>query len=467
MKHIIAYLSYALFSITAGLIIAAELQGTSVFIGFLYAQILFLSCIIAHEIINSRFWQKTTKWQLKALAHRQTRMEEEFKSLRNQTKAILDILTTRKTSGGPVYVKQQAAHKKDNVIPLHDREKEPAFADGTHDWYELQKENAQYDSGEWFEPSQSRATKKKSSSITPYKPALIKKDEHQRTQVAFDYDNIISQSQALRFAQDITLKEIRTSLRNKDIHTSLQPVVNLKSMGAVHYECFTSILSADKEPIPPKNYIEKAKEAGLLPNIDAIVLTQSLESILADAKKIPSNWRHIFFNVSLETFKTEDVFLRIENFFKIHANLNKRIVFEISYEDFLRNVQFSQTYLKRLQKFGAHISFDSIQSLSSLRLPLFASYNISFVKIAAHVLTNEMKRALKDPLHPKNVKTQLEKYGVQIIIEKVENEDQLQLMKDLNLNLAQGYIFGFPMPIRDISKNGFPQLEELKMRQAV
>ena len=57
-------------------------------------------------------------------------------------------------------------------------------------------------------------------------------------------------------------------------------------------------------------------------------------------------------------------------------------------------------------------------------------------------------RSLPD-LHAEDFALLLRRYGVELVVEKVENERQVVDILDLDISLAQGHLFGEPRAIKD------------------
>jgi len=69
--------------------------------------------------------------------------------------------------------------------------------------------------------------------------------------------------------------------------------------------------------------------------------------------------------------------------------------------------------------------------------------NISFVKLDAQLLTQEMKKTGGFE-RIRRLKKDLENQRINVIIEKVENEKEFLALLDLQIDFGQGYLFGAP-----------------------
>ena len=52
----------------------------------------------------------------------------------------------------------------------------------------------------------------------------------------------------------------------------------------------------------------------------------------------------------------------------------------------------------------------------------------------------------------KNVITMAREMGLETIVEGVETKEQLQLLRDNNCDLAQGFFFDKPLPVEEFEK---------------
>jgi cyclic-di-GMP phosphodiesterase TipF (flagellum assembly factor) len=81
---------------------------------------------------------------------------------------------------------------------------------------------------------------------------------------------------------------------------------------------------------------------------------------------------------------------------------------------------------------------------------------VKFIKVGAQMLLDQLEetdgrlviKSLPD-LHASDFSRLTRRYGVEIIVEKVESERQIVDILDLDLAFGQGHLFGEPRAIRD------------------
>jgi cyclic-di-GMP phosphodiesterase TipF (flagellum assembly factor) len=85
-----------------------------------------------------------------------------------------------------------------------------------------------------------------------------------------------------------------------------------------------------------------------------------------------------------------------------------------------------------------------------------ARADVKFIKVGAQMLLDQLEetdgrlviKSLPD-LHASDFSRLTRRYGVEIIVEKVESERQIVDILDLDLAFGQGHLFGEPRAIRD------------------
>jgi cyclic-di-GMP phosphodiesterase TipF (flagellum assembly factor) len=92
---------------------------------------------------------------------------------------------------------------------------------------------------------------------------------------------------------------------------------------------------------------------------------------------------------------------------------------------------------------------DKIDSLN-LDFVGLAQRGFRFLKVDAEILLSDPSKS-DSPIHLHDLKEALQKTGISLIAEKVETEKEIVDLLDLNVDLAQGFLFGEPRPSRDVA----------------
>ena len=253
-------------------------------------------------------------------------------------------------------------------------------------------------------------------------------------------DPLITREPILDYSDNEILKFLEKAVREDHIELYLQPIVRLPQRSQVFFECFSRIMDDKNNVIRPEQYLPVANSAGLAAAVDNLLLFKCVQLVRRTRRDNPEI---IFFcNISKSTLIDIDFFTDFIDFMADNRNLTSSLVFEFSQETILDKNYDIQSALERLSKLGFRVSLDQIHQLN-LDLPKLASKGFKFIKIDAHLL-HEMARGNTPNLNMRALKGALDRVAMDLIVEKIENEEMLKDLLDLQIDFGQGYLFGAP-----------------------
>lgn len=244
---------------------------------------------------------------------------------------------------------------------------------------------------------------------------------------------------------DAVLDHVRTALRTDHVDIFLQPVVSLPQRKHRYYELFSRIragMDGDGKPryMLPEQYLGVAAEAGLIATIDNLLLFRCIQ-LLRETEKRHQNVG-FFCNISAATLNDAAFMREFVTYMGQSPNLATKLVFELSQDDLMQGGLFATGFLDGLRRLGFHFSMDQVVSLD-LDWNELARHEIRFVKLdAARLLDPDSRFA--DPRAVRELRKQLDRNNIDLIVEKVETEAQLLELLDLYIDFGQGYLFGEP-----------------------
>ncbi|MDC1172415.1 EAL domain-containing protein, partial [Alphaproteobacteria bacterium] len=246
----------------------------------------------------------------------------------------------------------------------------------------------------------------------------------------------------LNYTNGEILQFLEKAVREDHIELYLQPIVLLPQRSHAFFECFSRITDDNGNIIRPEQYLPVANSAGLTASVDNLMLFKYIQLV----RRARRNRPHIIFfcNISKSTLTDADFFTDFIDFMADNINLTASLVFEFNQETILDNDFDIQNGLQRLSKLGFRLSLDQLQHLD-LNLPKLASQGFKFIKIDAHFL-HEIARGTSPTLNMKALKGALDREAMDLIVEKIENEEMLLDLLDLKIDYGQGYLFGAPKP---------------------
>jgi EAL domain-containing protein (putative c-di-GMP-specific phosphodiesterase class I) len=187
----------------------------------------------------------------------------------------------------------------------------------------------------------------------------------------------------------------------------------------------------------PGAFIPPASRLGLMPAIDTAIL----EQVTALLERDPM--LRIAINLDAASFDDDAVLDRLEHVLTSSYGLTGRLGIEITEHTSLRSPKRAERRLRRLQELGCDVAIDDFgtgfASFDHLRnLPA------NLVKIShnfiANLDTDPTARALVQA-----IVTVAHALGKQVIAEGVERPEIAELLRALDIEYAQGYLFGRPI----------------------
>ena len=127
-----------------------------------------------------------------------------------------------------------------------------------------------------------------------------------------------------------------------------------------------------------------------------------------------------------------------------NAELAPNLIFEFAQSTVADRDEDIERQLTGLAAMGFRFSMDQVASLS-LDYGSLAERHFKFVKIDARTLIGEFDApSSRLDIDVVDLKRTLERHGIDLIVEKIENEPMLLDVLDLHVDFGQGYLFGEP-----------------------
>ncbi len=283
------------------------------------------------------------------------------------------------------------------------------------------------------------------------------------------------------------LEIIHEALRSDRVEMFLQPVVSLPQRKPRFYECYTRIRAADGNMILPQQYIPIAEREGLVAAIDNLLLFRCVQLV----RKAQSSSQDVgfFCNISSHTLQDKAFFKEFIQFMVANSELSHNLIFEFSQADLESMWMEIEPDLEQLTRLGYVFSMDRVTDLD-LDYNILAKRHVKFVKVdiesllsirwpeteatelqepaparqmATVVVNGEVPGdgeavplLVTPPLSPppppvdmEGLRRELDRANIDLIVEKVERENDLIEILEFRIDYGQGFLLGEPRPSRD------------------
>lgn len=230
---------------------------------------------------------------------------------------------------------------------------------------------------------------------------------------------------------------------NAELQIEFQPIINLDTMEVLDVEALCRWKSPVIGAVEPEQFITTAERLGLMNPITMHLFHLALLNCLALPKSIG-----LSFNLSAHDITSGDTVRQLVQYIRETGFDPKRITFEITETSLMRDLDAAIAGIGELRALGAAIALDDFgmgySSLSYLnRLPLDkVKVDRSFVADMDEVSGSKIISA---------VLALCNAMELDCIIEGVETESQVRQLREMGCQVAQGYLFCPPVPLRNLS----------------
>ena len=243
------------------------------------------------------------------------------------------------------------------------------------------------------------------------------------------------------------LAAMEECLRHADLESELsmhfQPIVDVERGEVVAFEALARWFSPTLGRVAPDVFIRIAERSDLINELTRTLL----RGALAQAATWPAHIR-VSFNLSTRDLASREALLGIVGIIQASGVAPGRIDLEVTETALIQDLDQASASLRMLKALGVGVSLDDFgtgySSLSYLRRFPIDKIKIdrSFVK---EVETESSCRAIV-----KSVIDLCRNLKLTCIVEGMETQDQVAVLRALGCRTMQGYLFGRPMPAAEI-----------------
>jgi len=255
---------------------------------------------------------------------------------------------------------------------------------------------------------------------------------------------------------------IRAAVDANRIDLFLQPIVTLPQRKVRYYEAVARLRVGDGEPVMAGDFLPFAEAAGLMPQIDNLMLfrcVQVVRRLLAKNREIG-----LFCNLSSSTLADSTTFPQFSEFMEANKSIAPALVFEFTQPALRAMGPIENESLAALAARGYRFSLDNISDLRIEPRGL-AERGFRFLKVQAAMLLNRTGATQTD-IHPQDVAGLLSRFGIDLIAAKIESEAAVVDLLDYDVKYGQGFLFSPPRPVRPEVMQGVGERNDVVVREA-
>lgn len=233
---------------------------------------------------------------------------------------------------------------------------------------------------------------------------------------------------------------VNHAVRNQKLDIFLQPVVSLPQRKTRMYEIYTRLRAGGGAYLPAARYLKIARQDQMLATLDNLQLIRCLEVL--EEKLYAHNTTPYIININSEALADRGFMGDLVAFLTRAKDTARRLIFELSQEDLQNMPPELAKVMDGLSRLGCRFSMDRVRS-RKIDLDMLSGRHIRFIKLDAAWLIKEA-RTKNGFSRIVRLKKQLDSAGIDLVVEKIENEGQIRELLDFNIDFGQGYLFGKP-----------------------
>lgn len=249
------------------------------------------------------------------------------------------------------------------------------------------------------------------------------------------------QHEALRFIR--TQTRLYEALEQQQFELWYQPQLRFATGQVVGVEALVRWRLPSGQLVPPNEFIPVAETTGQIVDIDRWVFKKACAT-MRDWQRSNLAVNRISVNVTVADIEVPDFVELVQSSLSNHGLLPSNLELELTETALLDTNRENLDKLHQLRAYGIKIAVDDFgtgySSLGYLhKLPITTlKIDKAFVD---HVISSTTDAAITE-----TIVWLARKFNLETVAEGVETQDQADFLKGLGVDIAQGYLYGRPMP---------------------
>ncbi len=233
------------------------------------------------------------------------------------------------------------------------------------------------------------------------------------------------------------IQQFKSMVETLSFDFHFQPVVDLDTLQPVHYE----MLSRFRHEGSTQEWIIFGEDIGMAADFDIAVCERAINYLLYKGGTMRTRFA---VNLSGQSIQNEQFFKTLFAKLTMHKNLSSRLLFEITESTTITNLDLVNKFIGQMQDTGFEVCLDDFGA-GSASFQYLQKLHVDYVKIDGQY-TQKLLSSRRDALLIKNLTQMCHDLDIKVIAERVENEAQLNRLREYKIGFAQGFYFGRPTP---------------------
>jgi diguanylate cyclase (GGDEF)-like protein/PAS domain S-box-containing protein len=253
--------------------------------------------------------------------------------------------------------------------------------------------------------------------------------------------------------RNVGLLRTETALRRAqaagDLRLLYQPIIDLPTGRAVGAEALLRWTHEEWGPVSPAEFIPIAERSGLIIPIGRQVITDSCAQ-LASWREGGREQFHVHLNVSALQLHDDTLVEFIARTLKETAVPAGLLTLELTETAVIADSEIAGQTLNELNRLGIRLALDDFGT-GYASLSYLNSFPFDVIKLDRTLIQN-LETSRKDEIIAASSIEMSHALGLQVVAEGIETEAQAIRLRAHGCDLAQGYLYGRPMPAHELGR---------------
>jgi polar amino acid transport system substrate-binding protein len=243
-------------------------------------------------------------------------------------------------------------------------------------------------------------------------------------------------------------KEIKEGIKKKEFKVFYQPKYSKNGL-LIGAEALARWVKADGTVIPPSEFIGFAEKNGLIVAITDLIVDEVCRDMHSFLEKAKSDFV-ISINITSEHIANKELILKLINRINHYQVPIKHLEFEITESMIIEDFHKAVGNITLLKSYGFKVSMDDFGTGYS-SLNYLKSLPIDIIKIDKSFI-DSISHDEKDKMLLNNIIQIAHGFQFTVIAEGIEDAQQLEVLKEMQCDMFQGYYFGKPVKKEDFER---------------
>ncbi len=238
-------------------------------------------------------------------------------------------------------------------------------------------------------------------------------------------------------------EDIRRGLKQNEFILYYQPIFNLRNEDMIGAEALIRWKHPEYGLLAPDKFLDVAEKTGLIVDIGEHVFKKAIQDYM-QWKKLNVKEFKVTLNLSLREMQVDKLIEKLHILFSNYSADPKNFNLDITEKAAMSNVEKSAVDFQLFKELGLSISLDnfgighfSVQDLQILPLSMLKIDRSLIFDLSSNLEHQKTVKAIVLLAHT---------LGLKVAAEGIETKNELSILRGLDCDHAQGYLFSKPLP---------------------